>query len=59
VALGQLSQGSGNLLRQTEMLKILGAKTTKSIGMEFDEADDPALLGMDGPATALASDAAE
>jgi DNA recombination protein RmuC len=40
VALGQLSQGSGNLLRQTEMLKALGAKTTKSIGMEFDEADE-------------------
>lgn len=37
VAIGQLSQGSGNLLRQTEMLKTLGARTTKSIGMEFDE----------------------
>lgn len=36
-ALGQLSQGNGNLLRQAEMLKALGAKTTKSIGMEFDE----------------------
>lgn len=36
-ALGQLSQGSGNLLRQAEMLKVLGAKTTKSIGIEFDE----------------------
>jgi len=59
VALGQLSQGSGNLLRQTEMLKTLGAKTTKSIGMEFDEGDDPVLLGLDGPATALPSEAAE
>ena len=38
-ALGQLSQGSGNLLRQAEILKALGAKTTKSIGMEFDETD--------------------
>ena len=36
VAIGQLSQGSGNLLRQTEMLKTLGARTTKSIGMEFE-----------------------
>ncbi len=36
-ALGQLSQGSGNLLRQAEMLKALGAKTTKSIGMGFEE----------------------
>jgi DNA recombination protein RmuC len=47
VAIGQLSQGSGNLLRQTEMLKTLGARTTKSIGMEFETAgelpppDDP------------------
>jgi DNA recombination protein RmuC len=49
VALGQLSQGSGNLLRQTEMLKILGAKTTKSIGMEFDEGDDPVPIVLDGP----------
>lgn len=38
-ALGQLSQGSGNLLRQAEMLKVLGAKTTKSIGIEFDGTD--------------------
>ena len=36
VAIGQLSQGGGNLLRQTEMLMELGAKTDKSIGMEFD-----------------------
>jgi DNA recombination protein RmuC len=43
VAIGQLSQGSGNLLRQTEMLKELGAKTTKSIGIEFDREHGPAL----------------
>ena len=36
VAIGQLSQGSGNLLRQTEMLKTLGARTTKAIGMEVE-----------------------
>jgi DNA recombination protein RmuC len=40
IAIGQLSQGSRNLLRQTEMLKTLGAKTTKSIGVEFDAEDD-------------------
>jgi DNA recombination protein RmuC len=40
VAIGQLSQRSGNLLRQTEMLKTLGAKTTKSIGMEFETAGE-------------------
>lgn len=55
-ALGQLSQGSGNLLRQAEMLKTLGAKTTKSIGMEFDETD--ALLPPDAP-LAIGVEAAE
>lgn len=50
-ALGQLSQGSGNLLRQAEMLKALGAKTTKSIGMGFEETgalpppDEPPAVG--------------
>lgn len=39
-ALGQLSQGGGNVLRQVEMLKTLGARTTKSIGMEFDGTDE-------------------
>lgn len=39
-ALGQLSQGSGNVLRQVEMLKTLGARTTKSIGIEFDGTDE-------------------
>jgi len=36
-ALRQLSQGSGNLLRQSEMLKALGARTTKSIGVESED----------------------
>jgi DNA recombination protein RmuC len=30
-AMGKLSSGSGNLLRQVEQLKILGAKTTKAL----------------------------
>ena len=47
-ALNQLSQGSGNLLRQTELLKDLGAKTTKSIGMEFDRDADPDRIAPDG-----------
>lgn len=53
VAMGQLSQGSGNLLRQTEMLKILGAKTTKSIGVDFDEGDEPPLVTADPAPTPL------
>jgi len=30
-ALGKLSTGSGNLVRQTEMLKALGARTAKTL----------------------------
>ena len=36
-AFGQLSRGRGNVLSQVESLKMLGAKTGKSIGVEFDE----------------------
>jgi DNA recombination protein RmuC len=39
-AFGQLSRGRGNVLSQVESLKMLGAKTGKSIGVEFDEDDD-------------------
>ena len=38
-ALSQLSRGNGNLLWQVESLKALCAKTTKKIGMKFDESD--------------------
>ena len=36
VAFGQLSKGRGNVLSQVESLKTLGAKTSKSIGADFD-----------------------
>ncbi|WP_071795886.1 DNA recombination protein RmuC [Natronohydrobacter thiooxidans] len=43
-AMGQLSRGSGNLLRQVETLKTLGAKTSKSLSVEFDDTEEsPAL----------------
>jgi DNA recombination protein RmuC len=38
-AIGQLSRGSGNLLWQAETLKTLGAKTSKSISVEFDDTE--------------------
>lgn len=38
-ALGQLSRGNGNLLWQAESLKLLGAKSTKSIGVAFGEGE--------------------
>jgi DNA recombination protein RmuC len=34
-ALGKLSTGSGNLVRQTEMLKALGAKTAKTLPLQL------------------------
>jgi DNA recombination protein RmuC len=40
IAFGQLSTGAGNLLRQTEMLRELGARNSKAL--------DPNLLGDDG-----------
>ena len=39
-AFGQLSRGQGNLLSQVEKLKSLGARTTKTIGVDYDAADD-------------------
>jgi DNA recombination protein RmuC len=48
VAIGQLTQGTGNLLRQTEKLKELGAKTSKSIGMDFDREAGSDLLASQG-----------
>ncbi|MBC6443240.1 MAG: DNA recombination protein RmuC [Rhodobacteraceae bacterium] len=39
-AFDQLSRGRGNVLGQVQKLKDLGARTGKSIGVEFDGADD-------------------
>ena len=38
-AFGQLSRGRGNLLSQVDTLRALGAKTTKRLGVDFDEAE--------------------
>jgi len=42
-ALKRLSSGKGNLVRQTEQLKALGAKATKSAPFALLEDDVPAL----------------
>ena len=42
-AIKRLSSGKGNLVRQTEQLKALGAKTTKSAPFALTEDDLPAL----------------
>ncbi len=41
-AVGQLSQGRGNVLSQVETLKKLGAKTTKSLSVDYDDEEDDA-----------------
>lgn len=41
-ALGQLSQGRGNVLSQVETLKKLGAKTTKSLAVDYDDEEGTA-----------------
>ena len=42
-AVKRLSSGKGNLVRQTEQLKALGAKTAKSVPFALLEDDVPAL----------------
>jgi DNA recombination protein RmuC len=53
-ALGQLSRGNGNLVRQVESLKDLGARTGKALGVQADPEEEPRILGLpgveDGPA---------
>ncbi len=49
-AFGQLSGGRGNMLYQVETLKTLGARTTKSIDVEFDGKDRAATM-IDGDAS--------
>ena len=39
-AVGRLSSGRGNVVSQIEMLKVLGAKTTKSIPMAYEPDDE-------------------
>jgi DNA recombination protein RmuC len=38
-AFGQLSRGRGNMLSQVESLKALGAKTSKTLPVEFEDVD--------------------
>ena len=62
-AFGQLSRGHGNLLSQVEKLKSLGARTTKTIGVDYDTADDTPQIAdhanRDGLTTRNILDAAE
>jgi DNA recombination protein RmuC len=52
-AMGKLSGGRGNILRQVEQLKSLGAKTSKSIpGALLDDDTQEALPAPDGTASA-------
>jgi len=42
-ALDRLSRGPGNVIRQVEMLRELGARNQKQIGLDHDPTDDPRL----------------
>jgi DNA recombination protein RmuC len=39
-AMDRLSRGSGNVIRQVEMLRNLGARSSKSISLDYDRNDD-------------------
>lgn len=43
LAMDRLSRGSGNVIRQVEMLRELGARTQKRIAMDHDEGEAPML----------------
>ena len=53
-AMGKLSEGPGNLVRQTEMLKQLGIRTSKQVSPKLLET-----AGVDQPLLALAAEADE
>ncbi|HET6843900.1 MAG TPA: DNA recombination protein RmuC [Candidatus Angelobacter sp.] len=53
-AMGKLSTGGGNLIRQAELLKNLGAKTTKSLPTQLMDGDDMEALPAPAAATANA-----
>jgi DNA recombination protein RmuC len=54
-AMGRLNDGSGNLGWQINELKKLGAKTTKSLALSFDDdapgkdGEEPRIVGLPGP----------
>src|SRR5690606_38836955 len=48
-AMDRLTRGSGNVIRQVEMLRELGARTQKKIGLDHDGG---ALPGIEGPEAA-------
>lgn len=56
-AMDRLSRGSGNVIRQVEMLRELGARTQKQIGLDHDRSDAPEAL--DAPAARQGPEAAE
>ena len=45
-ARGQLTKGNGNLVRQVEQLRDLGARTSKTLALRGEEEAEPAILGL-------------
>lgn len=56
-AMDRLTRGQGNVIRQAEMLRELGARTQKRIGLDHDGGE--ALPAPDGPTAAPPPDAAQ
>lgn len=46
-AMGRLTSGSGNVIRQAEMLRALGARAKKRLTLDHDGMDDDLALGLD------------
>ena len=40
-AMDRLTRGNGNVIRQVEMLRQLGARTSKRLALDHDAGDDP------------------
>lgn len=51
-AMDRLTRGPGNVIRQVEMLRELGARAQKKIALDHDGGDSPALDGPDKPEAA-------
>ncbi|HVN94780.1 MAG TPA: DNA recombination protein RmuC [Terracidiphilus sp.] len=58
-AMKKLSEGRGNLVRQVEMLKDLGVRTTKSLPQSLLDAAAVDAVALDEPTLALAAEADE
>ena len=49
-AMGRLTRGNGNVIRQVEMLRELGARTQKRMALDHDRHEEPTIRAkIEGP----------